>query len=248
MTAAQIQLIRPCLLLYDIPKRAGIANPSDALWQVGIRLQWSAWVIPEGDIPYNLMGEMMRQGEANRLVNPRAKLFRWNHAPFDATNAHNLLDMARQSMETEIGDAIREAQESLTNAETDLNAAVAEGLITPRERATRLKKFRATRNLIVNKKRKRVEAFRAITARFGVDVTRELDLASAAIDAIQTGMDQRAREYARITEELAARLGEANPLVRAARKSKLPGKVLADAADESGVDAMALRLAFGDDW
>src|SRR5438552_1177899 len=81
--------LRACLLIYDIPERSAVANPSRFLRRLAVRVNLSCWVIPEGDVPYARLNEMATGGAT------------WHVVRFDAAEAGKLVAMAAAAIRRE---------------------------------------------------------------------------------------------------------------------------------------------------
>src|SRR5687767_14905134 len=92
--------LQACLLIYDIPERSSVPNPSRRLRPIAVRVNLSCWVIREGDIPYALLHEMAAGGAM------------WHVVRFDASEGPKLVGMAVEAMKRDIRDAMQRANRS----------------------------------------------------------------------------------------------------------------------------------------
>jgi hypothetical protein len=60
--------LQACLLIYDIPERSGVRNPSRRLRSIAVRVNLSCRVSREGDVPYALLGQMAAGGATWHVV------------------------------------------------------------------------------------------------------------------------------------------------------------------------------------
>src|SRR5262245_3245684 len=96
--------LRPCLLVYDIPDAADLANPTPALRGRGVRVNLSCWVVPEDRIPYHLLAEMERRGAT------------WHVVRFADDQLDKLVAMARATITKHMAEAERRAAQSAERA------------------------------------------------------------------------------------------------------------------------------------
>lgn len=220
-----------CLLIYDIPERSEVANPSGKLRRVAVRINLSCWVIREGDIPYYLLDEM-RQGGAT-----------WHVVRFDAAEGGKIVGMAIAAMKKELKDAIDRARAALEAA----SQRVQDGRDSAAEFEQRV---RAN----IRRHRQLIQDLTAAAQRFGIDAgAAGIGDAATAVACIQTAMVERARLYADAARRLrqtgtslGAGMAAAAEGDRPSGGAVLHAGVMADVMDENGVDgAAALRDAFG---
>ena len=212
--------LRASLLIYDIPERSGVANPSGFLRRMAVRVNLSCWVIPEGDIPYHRLHAMATGGAT------------WHVVRFDAAEAWKLVGMAAAAIRRELRDALRRARRAAGRAAAAVEAGESDpGRYDERARST------------VRRLRRLLSDLTAAAGRFGI-AAEGLPLLAAArgIDALQAAMKARARLYAEAAEAV-RRLGD-EAMARAAEADLVPAGVLADDIDDRGGDTSALRAAF----
>jgi hypothetical protein len=255
MTASQLTYLRPVMLNYDIPEGTGVRNPSYRLYEVGIRLQLSCWILPESDIPKALFHQMAERVWSLDRINPRTGRrmeFQWDYAPFDPAAAGSLLRMAQRSLEEQVHAAKMRAQASYEAALARLDEQEEEARAngTPMSVPERKKAERALRraaNVNVKKNEKLFKRLRETGARFGIDTSGiGAESAFAAIQAAGAAVKERCRVFAEATKEL-ERLDPNNLVAKAARRDQAPEWVLFDALDEAGGNALPYRAAFNPD-
>jgi len=219
-------MIQACWLSYDIPDDAELSEePCDVLRPIAFHRQKSVWIIQEGDIPYHYVNELQ---QAESLV---------DIVRFDASEAPKLLRMCIETITKDIRDTVASARANAASAEARLQAA--------EEPDAAFNAYARDRNRIIRTMGRNLRDLRTLAERFHVaDRIPALDTCVSAVAAIQVSMLQRAKAYADTTRELARELGETNAMVRAARASRVPGAILADFAEENGVDGSELRSRF----
>lgn len=211
--------LNACMLLYDIPDQADIANPSPVLRRLGLRVNLSCWVIPESDLPYGLLHSMAVAGAT------------WHAVRFDRSEAQKLVAMGVQSLKRELADQVARARRSEIRA-----SAAMDGSTESTERA----EARYQREIAAVTKRYNELAADLATAaaRFGIaQEAYGLVDATLAMAGIRMGMEERARTFVQARARL-AETGMAFP-------ETTPAGILADAAEEAGLDGTAeLRAGF----
>jgi hypothetical protein len=215
--------LQACLLIYDIPERSAVRNPSPRLRSMAVRVNLSCWVIREGDIPYALLNEMAAGGAT------------WHVVRFDAGEGVKLVGMAVEAIKRDIRDAMRRANRSVDAVEL-----LAGGAADPSE----AKRVYAERVRPVVRRLNRLLADVGRAAeRFGIDPSAvSLADAHAAVGALQAGMLARARAYGAAAEQVLA-LGDP-AMAGAAAADLVPAGILADDIDDRGGDSSALRETF----
>jgi hypothetical protein len=223
MNETSVNSLQACLLIYDIPERSEVANPSPRLRRMAVRVNLSCWVIREGDIPYHLLNEMAQGGAT------------WHVVRFDAGESEKLIGMAREALIRDIRAAMKRANSSADGATRKLEA----GENTTETRAQFIERVKP----IVRRVNKLLADTRKVAERFGIDPA-ALSLADAAtaLQAIQSGMYARAQAYAEAAEQV-RKLGDA-AMANAAAADLVPAGIMADDIDERGGNAGALRDAF----
>lgn len=115
--------LEPMMFFYDIPTASKLPNPSPQLWRIGARINLSCWVIPKGNIPYNLMGRIIEAGGSVHTI------------PFAKEAADKLLDLIANSLTRETAAALDRTQESMQHAAEKGSRRVAEkGIEAARKR------------------------------------------------------------------------------------------------------------------
>lgn len=219
--------IQACWLAYDIPESADIENPSNELRPIAFRQQKSMWIIQEGDIPYALVARLREVGAEVDIIR------------FDASEAPKLLRMAVKAI-------ARDIRETVANARRSEAAALAR-MEENEDTDKALTRYNADRNRIIKTMGRNIRDLRQLAERFNViDRVANLDDAVTATRSLRVRMLQRAKAYADTVNELASLMGEDNEVVRAGRRSRIPGPILADYADENGANGEKLRSKFFD--
>jgi len=216
--------LQACLLIYDIPERSTVRNPSNRLRWRAVRVNLSCWVIREGDIPYSLLNEMAAGGAT------------WHVVRFDASEGVKLVRMAVEALKRDIRDAMRRANRSADAAGRRLDQTTDNPTEAKRRYAERARPIIRRLNRLLADVQKAAE-------RFGIDQT-AISLADAhtSVRALQAGMLVRAKAYAEAVEAVRALGDEA--MANAAAADLVPAGILADDIDERGGDASALRETF----
>src|SRR5262249_44000689 len=166
------------LLVYDIPKKSGLANPSKRLRRLGVRINLSCWVIREENIPWNLLNEL-REGGAS-----------WHTVAFADDEAQTLLTMALEALQRDADAAAKRAEESIARADSLLDQG---DPAASRRRA----------DAAIKRPRKLPDALRQAAGPCGANVP-SLDIVTK-VRGLQTAAHERARQYAamaRATAEL----------------------------------------------
>lgn len=84
--------MRAHLLVYDIPARTKVANPSSFLWRFGARINLSCWVIPDRNVAMLPIAMWKERGCTVELVR------------FDERDGATIIRLARESLAKELGD------------------------------------------------------------------------------------------------------------------------------------------------
>ena len=100
--------MRASLLMYDIPSRSGLGNPSAMLWRFGARVNLSCWVVPERNVPL-IPVKMWREKGA------RVEFVR-----FDERDWPTILRLAQEALVREITDM----REGLEQGEADVRRRI----------------------------------------------------------------------------------------------------------------------------
>jgi hypothetical protein len=213
-----------CLLIYDIPERSSVRNPSRRLRSVAVRVNLSCWVIREGDIPYALLNEMALGGAT------------WHVVRFDAGESVKLVGMAVEAIKRDIRDAMRRANRSADAAGRRLDNSTDDPSEAKRRFAERARP-------IIRRLNRLLADVKQAAERFGIDPNAiSLADAHASVSALQAGMLSRAKAYGEAVEQI--RLLGDSAMARAAAADLVPIGILADDIDDHDGDSTALREAF----
>lgn len=217
-----------CLLIYDIPERSGLGNPSGFLRSRAARINLSAWLIRPGDVPYSLLADLKAGGAT------------WHVAKFDAGEGVKLAALAIESMKKEAREALKRARKA--------QGAAAKRIEKKADDAAAVESFQLRGREAVSRLRRLLKDLEAAAERLGLGAkSLSLDASRTAVEAISAKYAERARLYseaAGAAERTATPTGKA--LGRAARGDAVPAGILADYLDESGEDGSKLRGAFGE--
>lgn len=223
---AEPVLIQACWLAYDLPENADISDePCDVLRPIAFHCQLSGWIIQEADIPLMYVDELRRAGAT-------VDIFR-----FDASEAPKILRKACQAVEADVKKVIAEGRANCNRAIVRLNDD---------ENAERaLKRFKADQTRITKTMGRKLKDLKACAERFNIS-GRVPSLATcvSASSAIRTLLLQRAKAYAEAVAELEAQEGATDSVVMTAKKSRIPGDILADYLDDKGLDGAKLRSKY----
>lgn len=214
------------LLVYDIPSKADVYNPSWFLRRRGFRVNLSCWVLPAAKIPYTELAELTE-----------AKV-RWRVFRFDAGEAPALVAEALRVIRAEVAEAVARARDSAAKM-TAKHLEGAEHLqdedAEPRTEADRLESYEAAAYRIVGRMEELLDDVKVAVEGFGIHPDAVgIGGAVAAVEAIQAKMNAKAEAYKKAMEALKA-AGQTE-LAKAGAETEVPGFAVADALQEAGVD------------
>jgi hypothetical protein len=210
------------LLVYDIPKRTDVANPSGRLRRCAVRINLSCWAVPESEVPWGLL-DRMREGGAT-----------WHLVPFSEGHAEALARLAVACLEAEVA----RVQESLARSADRLDARLEldaddEDSLTESEHTRRLRKA-------AQRARRLLADARGACAAFGLDAgVVPIQAAARTVDALAANARARARAYTGLAEA-----AQGTALAVAAADSDVPVGVLLDHLEDEGHDVAAQRDLF----
>lgn len=222
--------LQASLLVYDIPEKSKLANPSGRLRSRGIRINLSCWVIPVGNEPWTLLDQLKRGGAT------------WEMARFDAGDAGKLMAICINALKTDIKKAFESTARCVTAAQEAATAAV------DAKKAT--VKYAKRTGGAVRRLKSLLSDFEKVAAAFGIDPQKTLSIGEAktAVDSLSGVVKARADVYAKAVadcKELAT--VDALALATAAGNDMVPWQVMADFLDEHHNGAgEALRQAFSE--
>jgi hypothetical protein len=220
-------MIQACWLTYDIPDSADIVNPSNELRPIAFRANLSCWVIQECDIPYMLLNDLRQAGADVHVVR------------FDASEAPKLLRMAGKAIEKDIRAAVASAKANATTAALKMNEAD-----NPQEA---LRQYKNAQTRITKALGQKLKDLKSVAQRFHVAAqVPSLPTSVTAVASLRLTMMERAKAYSEAVAELEAKLGPENAVVTTAKKSGIPGEILADYLDDNGLNGGKLRSRFFD--
>lgn len=211
MNADQFADLQPCLLVYDVPTRLKIANPSGRLRRLAFRINLSCWVIRRTSIPYAYL---------NRIANQGVK---WRVVSFDAGEAANLVSMAIENIKSEIREAVRRAKKADQRAED----ARGNNEIGDEDHA------KAARTN-VKRLKKTLQDLRHAASQFGIhESSIGYADAVASVAAIDAGMKAKCAAYANLaTHARKLRTAEGNAIADAVERDLIPAGIAADFVEE----------------
>ncbi len=216
------------LLIYDVPTKSQIPNPSPRLRRVAIRINLSCWVLPTDRVPWNYLNELREEG------------VRWHLVPQSEEGSEKLTEMALDSLRQEIRSAVKRTEKSL-DLSGEKFVSVKEdpdcdGSDLERAKDKHDKHIKTTMKRI-NNLLKDIESAAKV---FAIDpASLPLVEAKAKADALQMSAHRRAELFADMVQQV-----KGTEMELAAREDEIPAGVLADWLEERGHDVSAVRAAF----
>lgn len=207
MTAKSFADLRPCLLVYDVPTRSGVANPSARLRRIAFRVNLSAWVIRESDVPRAYLARLATRG------------VKWRIVRFDPSEAANLIQLGIENIKSELRAAVSRARAAAARYAADFESNESTTTDFVRQARTQVKRLR---KLLVD--------LQAAGMRFGITATQlNLSAATAACEAINAGMREKCFAYANSAEILRdTKTKEGQALAALVDADEVPAEVVAD--------------------
>lgn len=217
--------VEATLLVYDIPKRAKVRNPSYRLRRIGVRINKSNWVLPTGSIPYKLLDDIVTR------TNGAAS---YHTVEFKTSETPKLLAMAAAALRNELKEAIlrmkakKAAADKVAQDDMDDLKSLRRYLAEVREARSRVEKL--------------AEDFASAASAFGFELSRAtVAQLRTEINAISLAAHNKAKVYVKMVEK-AKGLGEY--VYSVAKIDGIPPLILADYLEENGEDASAARRVF----
>jgi hypothetical protein len=204
----------PCLLIYDIPQASGVANPSPSLRRRAVRINLSCWVILEADIPYSLLNEMHEGGAT------------WHVVKFDVAERARLCQMAIESIRKTVRDLARKAAIASDRANACDTAD------------SDYRRFRTAAARAIRQFHKVVRDCKAAASRFGIDSQLDLADSISVVDAMDSQVKRRMKAYVEVKDSLPP----GDPMAGAAIADAVPGVILADYAEDRGLEGQGQEL------
>jgi len=172
-------------MIYDIPERAKMENPSPELRRVAVRVNLSCWVVPNHLVPFSILGEIEDNGGT------------WHVIKFDGSEAENLIRMATDSLRKSVREAVESCEDSCRAAHDRADDNSEEDPVKACS-----KYIRAT-GQIIRRAEKILADYRRAAEGFGVKVV-ELGIsgAVASIQGIKTGVHRQVAMYKRLIARL----------------------------------------------
>lgn len=219
---------------YDIPtaafNRSGMVHPSTFFHSIGIRSTESCWIIPKGKIPYTYLNELTKIGAT------------WRVKKYDSSEAASLINDAILSLESQMKEAVKRAEKSLTDAVVTLEATPAEDdPIAARE------KYLKHVKVVQKRYDEKVEKLKISASVLSIELRfMGIEKASSYMQTMAISMQNRARVYA--DAAVAARAvgtAEGNAIAAAVEANTMDPGALADYLDEQqDGSGQAVRNAF----
>jgi hypothetical protein len=220
---------------YDIPVRSGISYPN--FRRLGFRSSGSVWIIPECKMPWSYLDEFraeLKAFEPDASSRARRGKCRWLRFESDADE---MRDYARESIEEEIQRLVNQAQYNLRRAMNDYSAE--NSALTPGE-------FEERVNGHLNKRRDELKEMLEGAANFDVDPTSlPTTWAATEIDAIEQRCAAQTKAYAnarKFAEESGGIDGQA--IAAAIQADDIHPGIVADFIDDHDGDSAPIRAAF----
>lgn len=203
------------LLVYDIPAASEIPNPSAYLRGFAIRINLSCWIVQEADIPYAYLHEIASLGAV------------WRAVKFDPSEAANLIELATQSLRSEIAEMRNNTRRSCERASATMELGETESSLKA------IQKQRGTVAQRLNNLRKNLNKLKGAAARFGIsaDVV-GLPGAMAYVSQLHGVMNRRAEAFARATNIIEREHGSGT--ANAVRAGQVPAFAMADMVQDAG--------------
>ena len=232
--------IQASLLIYDIPEKAPIANPSGRLRRIAIRANLSCWIVPNHLIPYSLLNYMAENGAT------------WHTVQFDVSEAQKLLRMANEAIKRDMEAAVARTAKSIAAAELAYEQP-ADDAPPPT-----VSDFEERTQRAIKRAKQVLGDLEEAAKVFGIDpAATPVRWAYAQAEVLRSAAHDRARRYAGAGVK-AAEVGgfDGQAVANAVAADAIPAGVVADFIQDHGADdeANALRAAFAgpdaklDDW
>lgn len=234
-----------CLLIYDIPDEAPIANPSGLLRRFGIRVNLSCWVIREKHVNHPDVLACLQNMQANGAT--------WHTVKFQIGETDKLVDMAIAAVHRDVRQtvaSIRVAVEREENRFWDQTVSLAD----------REKRYKTAARAAVRRGLKMIADIRTACERFGIVANVYggfLDAMSGNVSSFDATVKARcetfvtavrsARRATRTGTRSANKNAEIKAAVRAVESQSMPADIFADFMEENEIEGAAeLREAFKD--
>lgn len=224
--------MKTSLLMYDIPQGGGFPNPSGYLRSRALRINLSIWVVDQDRTPWNLLHEMSN-------AQPRVD---WHMIEFSEGATEAILKLAHANIVRELVEAQQREAESLARIDRQLAEAEANLANGPRTMQAAEKRHARERASCLKRTEKLVKDLETACRMFGMDMT-GLPFAQhwQRVASIRALNGARAEFYTQMAEAV-----RDTPMAAAAANNEVPADVLADYAEERGMETTAVRAAFAD--
>lgn len=211
--------MKASLLVYDVPSALNIDNPSAQLRRRAVRINLSCWVVPEGYEPWNYLDELRVAGVS------------WHIIAFDASESDKLIALAKEAIAREVLAALERCRKSRDGAferfEDDPSDASWD-------------KVDATVDRAFERLEEVLQELEEAAGAFKLDAQLlPFDSARAQARKLKAMADVCAASIA----DLVKRVSE-TPIAEAAKNDEVLPLILADYAEDNGLDASAVRAVF----
>lgn len=232
------QNIRLSAFQYDIPDRVNFPNPCDYLRRrnnVGkvfaFRTQGSMWLVDRDNPPLALQARMEAAGCVVDLY------------PLDMCDHAKYLERAANQMRRDLLERLKIEERSLKKYDEKLAEAEAEhaaGTIGWDKLAQARRDHAAKRKAALGRTEELVANLEAAVSQFDIPADQSMFAAvRGRVDGLRAAGSARAEVYVQLANQL-----KGTAIGMAAAESEVPAGILADYAEENGIDATAVRELF----
>lgn len=95
------------MLIYDIPERSGVQNPSRHLRRMAVRLNLSCWLVRSDRLPNHVLVELSQGGAS------------WHVLPFAETASGSAKEIAKERLQVEISEATKRLRKAIATKPAD---------------------------------------------------------------------------------------------------------------------------------
>lgn len=205
-----------CLMVYDIPQRSGLLNPSNELWGYGFRLQYSGWVLMRSHMPYTLINELIDGGAKVDILD------------FSSSETGGMAKRAADSIRQEIRDSLASLEDSCDRYTVEMNQtqeSVGKNVETHRKKVL----------TAVKKLRRKLHNLQNTAKRFNANPEAiNIGDAEQRIQTLRCNMAEQARSYVAAIAALQA-AGVNDGMESAAANHDVPPGILADYLEDKDI-------------